>query len=78
MVENRVPLSAAQQRLGHSRPDLLLKYYAHVLDGSAQLAAETLSTKLSPKKKNLQNVGSKTTSPGSGSQTAASEKQWVM
>jgi integrase len=43
MVEARVPLKAAQERLGHSRPDILLKFYAHVLDASADMAAETLS-----------------------------------
>jgi integrase len=46
MVEARVPLKAAQQRLGHSRPDILLKVYAHVLDASADMAAETLSGQL--------------------------------
>jgi hypothetical protein len=30
-------------RLGHSRPDILLKFYAHVLDASADVAASTLS-----------------------------------
>ena len=39
MVEARVPLKAAQQRLGHSRPEILLNVYAHVLDVSADLAA---------------------------------------
>jgi integrase len=47
MVEARVPLKAAQQRLGHSRPDILLKFYAHVLDASADAAAESLSGQLS-------------------------------
>jgi integrase len=47
MVEERVPIKAAQQRLGHSRPDILLKIYAHVLDASADAAAETLSGQLS-------------------------------
>jgi hypothetical protein len=42
-VEARVPLKAARERLGHSRPDILLKFYAHVLDASADVAAETLS-----------------------------------
>ena len=37
MIEKRVPIKAAQQRLGHSRPDLLLKRYAHVLDESAKI-----------------------------------------
>jgi integrase len=43
MVEGRVPIKAAQERLGHSRPDILLKIYAHVLDASADAAAATLS-----------------------------------
>ena len=77
MVENRVPLKAAQQRLGHTRPDILLTHYAHVLDASAVFAAQTLSEQLTPNKK-AQPAGSKTTSPRSGSQTAASRKQWVM
>ncbi len=47
MVEARVPLKAAQERLGHSRPDILLKFYTHVLDASADVAAETLSGQLS-------------------------------
>ncbi|HEY2040882.1 MAG TPA: tyrosine-type recombinase/integrase [Edaphobacter sp.] len=46
MVEARVPIKAAQERLGHSRPDILLKIYAHVLDESADTAAETLSAQL--------------------------------
>ncbi len=46
MVEAHVPLKAAQERLGHSRPDILLKFYAHVLDASADMAAETLSGRL--------------------------------
>jgi hypothetical protein len=50
MVERRVPISAAQQRLGHTRPDILLKHYTHVLDQSAEIAAETLSSQLSGKK----------------------------
>jgi hypothetical protein len=33
--------------MGHSRPDILLKYYAHVLDESADMAAATLSEQLS-------------------------------
>jgi integrase/predicted DNA-binding transcriptional regulator AlpA len=47
MVEGHVPVKAAQERLGHSRPDILLKFYAHVLDESADLAAKTLSGQLS-------------------------------
>jgi hypothetical protein len=47
MVEERLPIKAAQQRLGHSRPDILLKLYAHLLDASADTAAESLSGQLS-------------------------------
>ena len=47
MVEERVPIKAAQERLGHSRPDILLKIYAHVLDASADAATESLSGQLS-------------------------------
>jgi hypothetical protein len=46
-LEERVPIKAAQERLGHSRPDILLKFYAHVLDASADAAAESLSGHLS-------------------------------
>jgi integrase len=46
MAEGRVPIKAAQERLGHSRPDILLKFYTHVLDESADMAAETLSGQL--------------------------------
>lgn len=77
MVDKHVLLAAAQQRLGRTRPDILLKHYAHVLDPSAVLAAQTLSEQLSPKKK-AQRVGSKTTSTKSGSQTAANAKRWIM
>jgi hypothetical protein len=73
MVESHVPLKAAQQRLGHTRPDILLKHYTHVLDESAEFAATTLSSKLSGnahKKADLE-----TDIPSIGSQTAASKKQ---
>ncbi len=79
MVESQVPIKAAQQRLGHSRLDILLKHYAHVLEPSAEFAAETLSAKLKGKradaadKAGLGPIGSP-----SGSQTAASSKRWVM
>jgi integrase len=76
MVESHVPLKAAQQRLGHSRPDILLKYYTHVLDESAEFAATTLSSKLSGKA--AKEADPKTNSPAIGSQTAARKKQWVM
>jgi integrase/predicted DNA-binding transcriptional regulator AlpA len=49
MVGAKVPIKAAQERLGHSRPDILLKIYAHVLDASADEAAATLSQGLGAK-----------------------------
>jgi hypothetical protein len=76
MIESHVPLKAAQQRLGHSRPDILLKHYTHVLDESAEFAATTLSSKLSGK--GAKKADAETDSPAIGSQTAASKKQWVM
>ncbi len=76
MIESRVPIKAAQQRLGHSRPDILLKHYTHVLDESAEFAATTLSSKLSGK--GAKKADSEADSPSIGSQTAASKKQWVM
>jgi integrase len=80
MAEENVPIKAAQQRLGHSRPDLLLIRYAHVLDASAQVAAETLSSKMGGRKAKGQSVNgsSDDTSTSIGSQTAAKKKDWVM
>jgi len=80
MVERRVPISAAQQRLGHTRPDILLKHYTHVLDESAEIAAETLSSQLSGKKakKNGVRADCGKSSKSIGSQTAASNRKWVM
>ena len=49
MVGAKIPIKAAQERLGHSRPDILLKIYAHVLDASADEAAATLSQGLGAK-----------------------------
>jgi hypothetical protein len=39
----RIPLNAAQERLGHSRPHIFLSFYAYVLDASADMAATTMS-----------------------------------
>ena len=80
MVESRVPIKAAQQRLGHTRPDILLKHYTHVLDESAEYAAETLSAQLGGKKAKSkpEKAVSRTSSPRSGSQMAANSKRWVM
>ncbi len=73
MVEANVPIKAAQQRLGHTRPDILLRHYAHVLEESAEFAAETLSSKLASK-----SAAKKPIVPETGSQTAARPKKWVM
>jgi integrase len=54
MVEASVPIKAAQERLGHSRPDILLKFYAHVLDASADMAASTLSQGLGARSATLE------------------------
>ena len=80
MVEQRVPISAAQQRLGHTRPDILLKYYTHVLDESAEIAAETFEFTIERKKGEEEGVkpDSGKTSKSIGSQTAASNRKWVM
>jgi integrase len=77
MVENNVPIKAAQQRLGHSRPDILLKHYTHVLEASAEFAAETLSSQLSRNAKKKE-ADAETDSPAIGSQLAARGKRWVM
>lgn len=53
MVESRVPIKAVQERLGHSRPDIVLKHYAHVLDASADMAAMTLSSGLGARSERL-------------------------
>jgi integrase len=46
MMELGIPVKTVQERLGHSRPDILLKHYVHVLDESAERAATVLSTGL--------------------------------
>jgi hypothetical protein len=62
MVEARVPLKAAQERLGHSRPDILLKFCAHVLDASADMesttkkAAKKFAAKKTPAKRAVKKV----------------------
>jgi hypothetical protein len=80
MVEKRVPIKAAQQRLGHTRPDILLKHYAHVLDESAEFAAETLSSHVSGSKTKMKAVkpANSKSSTSIGSQTAASNRRWIM
>jgi integrase len=46
MMALGVPVKAVQERLGHSRPDILLNYYVDVLDESEEMAATALSTRL--------------------------------
>jgi integrase len=46
MIALGVPIKAVQERLGHSRPDVLLNHYVHVLEESAEIAAAALSTRL--------------------------------
>jgi integrase len=46
MIAAKVDIKAAQQRLGHSRPNTLLIHYAQVLDESADAAAGLLSGQL--------------------------------
>jgi integrase len=46
MIALGVPIKAVQERLGHSRPDILLNHYVHVLEESAEMAAAALSTRL--------------------------------
>jgi integrase len=47
MIAARMPVKAVQDRLGHSRPDIVLRHYAQLLDESAKEAALVLSSKLS-------------------------------
>lgn len=46
MIGNRVDPKTVQQRLGHSRPDIVMRHYAEVLDENADKAAELISGKL--------------------------------
>jgi hypothetical protein len=46
MIASRLPVEAVQDRLGHSRPDIVLRHYAQLLDASAKEAASLLSSKL--------------------------------
>src|SRR4051794_17197430 len=43
-----VPIKATQERLGHSRPEITIKYYRHLTSLSAEKAAKTAS--LAPRK----------------------------
>jgi integrase/predicted DNA-binding transcriptional regulator AlpA len=46
MIGNRVDPKVVQQRLGHSRPDIVMRHYAHVLDENADRAADMISGQL--------------------------------
>jgi len=46
LIGKRVDPKVVQQRLGHSRPDIVMRHYAHVLDENADAAAELISGKL--------------------------------
>jgi hypothetical protein len=67
LIANRLPVNAVQERLGHSRPDIVLIHYAKVLDESAVAAAAMVSSKLSARSAELENAGFKSI----GSQLAA-------
>lgn len=53
LIANRTPVKAVQDRMGHSRPDIVLRHYAQLLDETAIEAASLLSSKLMGKSKNL-------------------------
>jgi hypothetical protein len=42
LIADRLPVNAVQERLGHSRPDIVLIHYARLLDESAVAAAVTV------------------------------------
>jgi integrase len=46
MIGNKVDPKVMQQRLGHSRPDIVMRHYAHALDENAERAADLISGKL--------------------------------
>jgi integrase len=46
MTSAKMEIGAVQQRLGHSRPNILLEYYAHVLPRAADEAAGLVSGQL--------------------------------
>ena len=49
LVAKRVSVKAAQERLGHSRPEITLKHYAQLLEESAHEAAAVLSDQFGSK-----------------------------
>ena len=46
-MATRLPVNALQERLGHSRPDIVFLHYAKLLDEPALAAAAIVSSKLS-------------------------------
>jgi integrase len=46
MIGNKVDAKVVQQRLGHSRPDIGMRHYAHALDERADQAADLVSGQL--------------------------------
>jgi integrase len=46
MIGNLVDPKVVQQRLDHSRPDFVMRYYAYVLDERADGAADLISAQL--------------------------------
>jgi len=46
MIGNKVDPKVVQQRLGHSRPDIVMRHYAHALDERADQAADLVSDQL--------------------------------
>jgi len=59
LIASRLPVNAVQERLGHSRPDIVLIHYAKLLDESAVAAAAVVSSKLSARSVELENAGNK-------------------
>ncbi len=46
MIGTLVDPKVVQQRLGHSRPDIVMRHYAHVLDERADGTADLISVPL--------------------------------
>lgn len=44
--DSSVPIKATQERLGHSRPEITMKYYTHLTSMAAEQAAQTASSAL--------------------------------
>jgi hypothetical protein len=59
LIANRLPVNAVQERLGHSRPDIVLIHYVRLLDESAVAAAETVNSKLSARSAELEDAAFK-------------------